>query len=124
MYKWQNQPKKRVTIKMIKGAEPNSVMVYGSAYIEHPWFNDAKINLEDDGRSTEVNFVIYRGTIEDWCIYHSLNSNLERTNYLEGKSHLSVPFETVMKFGAKLYREEIIRAVVQCTDEVFTYYRF
>lgn len=124
MYKWQDQPKKRLTIKMIKVAEPSSIILNSQAYIEHPWFNDAKINLEDDGRSTKVNFVIYRGTIEDWCIYHSLDANLERTRYLEGKNHLLIPFETVMKAGAKLYREEVIRAIVQCTDEVFQLYRY
>lgn len=123
MYKWQTQEKITLEKGHIENADPHSTMLTGTGYIEHPWFNDVVNNLEDDGRSVKVNFVIYRGGIADWCIYHSLDANLERGRCLGGFSHLARSYEDVMRHGAKPHREEIIRAIINCTDEVYGLYR-
>lgn len=120
---WKNQKRVKLTRKMVEDAKPHSTIFTGQGYIEHPWFNDAKTNLEEDGRSVLVNFVVYRGGVADWCIYHSLDANLEPARYLDGNTHLDRTFRDVAENGAKPHREEIIRALVDCDDDTFSRYR-
>lgn len=121
--KWETQLKVKLTMEDIENTTPNSIIMTGEAYIEHPWFNHAKENIDDDGRSVKVNYVIYRGGVVDWCIYHSLDANLEMADNLDGLSHLLRSFKDVMKHGAKPQREKIIRGIVDCTDDVYKLYR-
>jgi hypothetical protein len=122
-HKWQIQDKIKLTREIIEKAERNSIIYQGEGYIEHPWFNDAKNNLEDDGRSVRVKFVIYRGGIADWCIYHSLDANLEPARYLDGTTHLMRSFEDIKNHGAKLHREKIIQGLIDCDDDTLSIYR-
>lgn len=113
---------------MVAGATPNSIIYWNVGHIEHPWFSDAKPvtqggSLEDDGVSTKVTFVIYRGGIPDWCIYHSLDANLEPNDYLDGQIHLSWPEHTVASLGAKIHRIDQIKSLVECDDETLEMYR-
>ena len=121
--KWQNQKQFDLTQEMIEEAKPHSIIHSEIAYIEHPWFNNAVDNLEKDGRSVKVKFVIYRGGIVDWCIYHSLDANFIMAGYLDDKNHLEISPERIASNGAKPHREEVIRSIVNCTDEVYGLYR-
>lgn len=115
--------KELLTLQDLKNMEPNTIFAKGEGYIEHPWFNDAKINLEEDGRSVKVKWVAYRGGIHDWKIYHSLDANLERSDYLDGTNHLEVSWERILQAGAGLHNREKIRELVPCTDEALEMYR-
>lgn len=127
--KYKKQEKVELTEDMVRNAEPHSIIHEGECYIEHPWFNQAKSvseggNLEKDGRSVKVKYVIFRGGIADWCIYHSLDANLEKSDYLQGTDHLErSSYVDVKRFGGKLHREDVIRSVVECSDEVMKMYR-
>jgi len=121
---WKTQKKVRLTKKMVENAEPNSIIVSGYGYIEHPWFNDAVGNLESDGRSVLVKWVAVRGYIADWAIYHSLDASFVQEPYLDSKDHLDVSFYNVAKHGQKLYWEDLICGLVDCDEEVLKMYRF
>lgn len=127
--KWKNQDKIKLTKEDLEEADPNSVIDKGKCYIEHYWFNQAKKkdeggNLEDDNRSVLVKYVLYRGGVADWCIYHSLNANLTRSDNLQSPEHLDASFEKVMKYGGKVTNEEVIKSIVDCSEEVFKQYRY
>jgi len=121
--KWKTQKKIVLTKEMIDDAKPHSVILTGEGFIEHPWFNHATKTVEDDGVSTRVNFVIFRGGIADWCIYHSMSSNLVLADYFDDSSHLLENFDRVLNHGAKVQRDKIIKGLVVCTDEVMKMYR-
>jgi hypothetical protein len=108
---------------MLLEAKPRSIVIRGTAYIEHPWFNNAKCSLELDGRSTLVKFVVVRGGIPDWCIYHSLSAAFDKSDYLDGTKHLEVGYQHIADYGAKLYNTEVIRAIIDCDEDVFSMYR-
>lgn len=117
-----------LTTEDLDAMEPNTVFQWGETLIEHPWFNDARPankggNLEADGRSVKVNYVVLRGGIGDFKIYHSLDANLDSSKYLEGSGHLNASYDHVLKRGASLHDVETIRRIVPCTDEAFERYR-
>lgn len=114
----------KLTIKKLKEIEPNTIFASGIGLIEHPWFNDAKISLEEDGRSTKVKWVATRGFIHDWAIYHSLDANLEQSRNLDGVNHLQSTNEQIARAGAKLRDENKIKEFVPCDDEAFKMYRY
>ena len=117
-------PKKyKLTEKIIKEAYPNSIIYSGFATIEHPWFNHATKSLLSDGRSTLVKFVITRGGIEDWCIYHSLDANLCEDDYLDGLDHLRMFFMSVYNSGAKIHDRQEVERMVEFNDKVWSKYR-
>lgn len=120
--------KEPLTLDELKAMEPDTVFQWGETMIEHPWFNDATPvedggNLESDGRSVKVKYVVLRGGYHDWKIYHSLDSNLEPSPYLNSQRHLDASFEQVLRAGAGMHNEELIRSIVPCTDEAFEMYR-
>lgn len=119
---WKTQSKPfTLTKEMLESAEPNSIIYTGAGFIEHPWFNDAKTSLLSDGRSTTVNYVVYKiGTPLGWCIHHSLDSNFERASYLDGSSHLVVSYEQIARLGAKLHNKEEVLALINCDPESLT----
>jgi len=121
MYDPYEEQKNMLTLKKLKGLEPNTIFASGRGKIEHPWFNDAK-NI-DENNETEVNWVAVRGIIHDWNIYHSLDANLEPTEYFDGDTHLSATNERISDYGAKLYSKSKIREFVKCDDEAFDMYR-
>ncbi len=102
---------------------PDTMFAKGEGLIEHPWFNQARNNLEPDGRSIKVKWVAVRGCIHDWAIYHSLDANLEKSDFLDGTAHLLESWERIYKYGAKLRKEDEIKKFVPCDDEAFTLYR-
>ena len=119
--KWQNQERVPLTKEMIVEAAPHSILYEGQGYIEHPYFNQAKSvdeggNLELDGRSVLVNYVVFRGGAPDWCIYHSLNSNLTPSRYLESPEHLEFSYQRVKSDGTKLHNEAQIKALVMLQE--------
>lgn len=121
---WENQlPVLVLTQEMLDKATPHSILWQGQIFIEHPWFNNVKDYIADDGRSVMVKAVIFRGGIADWCIYHSLDANLEPADYLDGVTHLDASFERVLNAGGKVHNDKLIRTVVECSDEVFNLYR-
>ena len=125
---WQIQKRYKLTREMVEKAQPNSIIFGGECFIEHSWFNDAKKiteggNLEEDGRSVRVKFVVYRGGIADWCIYHSLDANLTDSDNLESPDHLEASFDLVARVGSKLHQEEQIKSIVDCDEETFEKYR-
>lgn len=128
-YKFKRRASKRpLTVEELEAMEPRTVFQWGKTLIEHPWFNDAKPlsdggNLEPDGRSVRVKYVVLRGGATDWKIYHSLDANLERSRYLQGNGHLLAPWGSVLRGGAGLHDEAIIRRIVPCTDEAWERYR-
>ena len=112
-----------LTVKDLEETLPNTVFAKGYGFIEHPWFNDAVNNLEPDGRSVKVKWVALRGGIADWKIYHSLDANLEKADYLDGTDHLNASWEQVLRAGAGLHNRDKIRELVPCTDEALKLYR-
>jgi len=70
-----------------------------------------------------VKFVVIRGGIHDWAIYHSLDANLEHSDYLGGVEHLDASWEQISRFGGKVHNREIIQRLVPCTDEALKMYR-
>lgn len=123
MYKWQTQTKIKLTKMMLDVAAENSILIKGTAFIPHPWFNQAKNTVDIDGQSTLVKFIVKRGVMADWCIYHSLDANLEKADNLDGNSHLSESYLVIARFGAKLYGDEAIRGIIDCDEEVMNAYR-
>lgn len=119
---------KPLTLADLEAMEYGTVFQWGETMIEHPWFNDAKLiseggNLEKDGRSVKVKYVVLRGGIADWKIYHSLDANLEPARYLDGNTHLLASYERVLRAGSGVHNEQLIRKIVPCTDEAFGRYR-
>jgi hypothetical protein len=119
---------KPLTVEELEAMEYDTVFQWGETLIEHPWFNDAKSvdeggNLEKDGRSVKVKYVVLRGGIADFKIYHSLDANLEPSDYLGGTTHLQASYERVLRAGSGVHNEELIRKIVPCTDEAFARYR-
>ena len=100
---------------------PHGIFRTAQGLITHPWFNDAHNLYNEKGERwidqdspygkaasegytlVKVNWVATRGDIADWAIYHSLDSNLEKANYLSGDEHLEFRPEYVAAHGAKLY---------------------
>lgn len=124
----ERKSKEPLTVAELEAMEPHTIFQTGEAFIEHPWFNDAKPvseggNLEPDGRSVKVKYVVLRGGIADWKIYHSLDANLEHADYLDGTDHLNASWQRICRAGAGLHNEEVIRRIVPCTDEAFGLYR-
>ena len=118
-----------LTVEKLKEMKPDTIFAYGIGLIEHPWFNEATPvseggSLEEDGRSTKVKWVAIRGNIGDWAIYHSLDANFVKADYLDGTIHLDVPNERIAKAGTKLRDKNKIKEFVPCTDEAFSKYRY
>jgi hypothetical protein len=112
-----------LTVEDLEAMEPDTIFQVGETLIEHPWFNDAKDNLEPDGRSVRVKYVVLRGGIADFKVYHSLDANLESSDYLDGTNHLNATYDSVCRYGASMHRNDDIRRIVNCTDEAFERYR-
>ena len=112
-----------LTVKKLKAMNSFTIFAKGEGLIEHPWFNDAKGNLEPDGRSVKVHWVAIRGGWHDWAIYHSLDANLEHGRYLDGTDHLKATWQQIADHGAKLRDRDKIRELVPCSDEALEMYR-
>ena len=128
MYLWQEQKRFKLTKEMVDEAEPNSIIHSGIYLVEHPWFNDAKTIkdgglLSSDGRSAGAGLVVYRGGIADWCIYDSFDANFTTADYLDDPNIVSTSPERIARSGRKQHREEMIRSIVDCSDETFEMYR-
>ncbi len=119
----QRPVKYKLTKKMIEEAYPNSIIFSGYGVITHPWFNDTKENLLSDGKSTLVKYVVARGTVADWCIYHSLDANLCSNDYLDGWDHLKAYFMSVHNSGAKIHDKKEALRLVEFGDDVWSLYR-
>lgn len=115
--------KNLLTINKLKEIEPHSIFANGEGLIIHPWYNNAKNNLVD-GRYVKIKWVAVRGEIHDWVIYHSLDANLESSNYLDGFKHLEASNEQIARLGSKLFDKFKIREFVPCDEEVMDMYRF
>lgn len=113
---------KVITLERLKELEPG-VFASGSGRIKHPWFNSAKKTVDGNGEAI-VNWVAVRGGIHDWAIYHSLDANFERAEFLDGAEHLLATDDMIEKLGAKLTNEHDIRKLVPCDDEAFAMYRY
>lgn len=97
------------------------------ALIEHPRFRDAKKisewwSLEEDWIHTKVKWVAVKWIV-DWTIYHSLDANLEYSDYLDWLNHLNASNEQIARCGAKLYNRDLIRKLVDWDDEFYKLYR-
>jgi len=112
-----------ITIKKLKSMRPDEIFASGQTEIEHPWFNDATRSLIPGTRNTLVNWIAIRGGIHDWAIYHSLDANLEKSDYLDGTDHLRVSDAMIARHGAKMRREKDIKRCVPCTEKAFDMYR-
>lgn len=118
-----------LTIKKLKEMKPDTIIARGFGYIEHPWFNDCTPvseggALEPDRRSTKVKWVAVRGGIHDWAIYHSLDANICPHEYFNCQCHLEASEERILRGGAKLRNEELIKKFVPCDKEAFEMYRY
>ncbi len=127
-YLYETQEKFKLTKEMVEKAEPESIIHSGIAYREHPWFNQAKSVedggcLEEDGRSAKMGYVIYRGFVSDWCIYHTFDANLQSADYLDDPNAKNTSPERIANHGGKLHRDMDILAVVDCNEETLELYR-
>jgi len=117
-----------LTLEKLKEMEPDTIFASGINLKEHSWFNNAKKvseggTLEEDGKSTKVKWVAIRGRIHDWAIYHSMDANITQADYFDDPQHLEASNDIIARGGAKLHKEEEIRAFVPCSDEAFSMYR-
>ena len=117
-----------ITLETLKNLSPSKIFAYGEDLIKHPWWNGTENNgayktCNEEGM-TKVKWVAIRVGIHDWAIYHSLNANFERSDFMDGNSHLNESEERIASYGAKLYDIEKIRELVPCDDEAFEMYRF
>ena len=120
-----------LTLQQLKDMVPETMFAQGEGLIIHPWFNNEPDNLVNEvgepdkhGRYVKVKWVACRGGIHDWAIYHSLDSNLEPSDYMGGFQHLEASEEQIKRGGAKLRREDEIKKFVPCDDEAFAMYRY
>ena len=121
---------KMITLQQLKDMTPDTIFASGTGLIVHPWFNSGCPNLVDEqGKPNEhghyvlVKWVAIRGYIHDWAIYHSLDANLEPSDYLGGFQHLMASDQQVADYGAKLHDRETIKRFVPCDDEALEMYR-
>ncbi len=117
-------------LQKLKEIKPNTIFLKGTGLVIHPWFNNEPENLVDEngepnkkGKYVKVKWVAIRGGIHDWAIYHSLDANLESSDYLGGFFHLISSYEDIAKYGAKLRKEEEIKKFIPCDEEAFGMYR-
>ena len=120
----------KLTVKKLKEMKPDTMFAKGTGYIPHPWFakhtykrkTGAYKTVTPEGL-TKVKWVAMRGGIHDWAVYHSLDSNFELADHLDGDSHLKVSYKNVAKWGAKLHDADLIRELIPCNDAAFAVYR-
>jgi len=120
-----------LTIENLKEMKPDTIFAKGEAMIRHPWFSSyeyakkqgAYKTVNEEGL-TKIKWLAIRGGIHDWAIYHSLDANLERADYLDGDSHLQTSWKRIARGGAKLHNEDEIKKLVHCSDEAFALYRY
>lgn len=115
---------KQLTLQDLKNMSPDTIFASGIGLIVHPWFNNAKRVLEEDGRHTKVKWVAVRGNIEDWCIYHSMDANICQANYFDCDCHLKASDEHIANSGAKLRDIDKIKLFVNPNEEALKMYRF
>ena len=113
-----------LTIEKLKEMKPNTIFASGIGLIIHPWFNNAKKVLEEDGQSTKVSWVAIRGGIYDWAIYHPMDANICQADYFDCDCHLQASEDLIARAGAKLCNENQIKNFVKCDDEAFQMYRY
>lgn len=121
--KRKNQQKFKLNKEMLKKYTIWQVIQHWTCYIEHPRFNHAKTvkewgNLEEDGRSVQVDYVIIKQHGNHRSLFHSLCSNLTHTDYLQGNDHLNLPTHMIAKAGQREYGNHI-KEIVDATDEVY-----
>jgi hypothetical protein len=71
----------------------------------------------------KVHWVACRGGIHDWAIYHSLDANIVREDYMDSVEHLSAPEWLIAKVGAKLHNMEKVKEFVNCSKGAMQMYR-
>lgn len=89
--------------------------------ITHPWFNHAKC-VDSEGKVL-VKYVVCRGYVSDWCIYHSLDANITKADYLDDGETYTTPDDIVSMYGAKLHDYQDIQNLIDVDKELLTYYR-
>ena len=119
---------KELTLYDLKSFPSNTIFASGIGLIMHPWFNDCKTIseggcLEEDHIHTKVRWVAVRGGYHNWAIYHSLDANFVKEDYLDDTKHLQISNDRIARGGAKLYKEADIRRLVPCTDGALDMYR-
>lgn len=119
-----------LTLDKLKAMKPDEIFAKGQTLILHPWFNNTNVTClnergepEARGRYCKVNWLAIRGGIHDWAIYHSLDANLEKANYLDGTSHLERSWEDIADHGAKLHNRAKIIELVEPDKEALSWYR-
>lgn len=74
------------------------------------------------GKKIMVRWVAVRGTIADWAIYHSYDSNI--TEYFGfGKKHYEASDRMIADHGAKLHDRKKIFELVPCDKDMEGTYR-
>lgn len=119
-----------LTLDKLKAMKPDEIFAKGETLMLHPWFNNTVMTClnkggepEAKGRYCKVKWVAIRGGIHDWAIYHSLDSNLEKADYLDGFSHLERSWEDIARHGAKMRYTDIIKKLVDPDEEAMSWYR-
>lgn len=119
-----------LTIQKLKDMKPNTIFARGMGWIVHPWYSPYQYERKQGAYKTvsadglvQVKWVAVRGGIHDWAIYHSLDANLEKADFLDGEKHLEASWEKIYNQGAKLHDQGVIKSFVPCDDEAFAMYR-
>ena len=88
---------KKLTLDELKEMKQGHIIKKGLGFYPEIW---------DRG---DVKWVAVRGGIEDWAIYYN---------------HARYDYESIAKFGDKVFDEKVIRKLVPCTNEAWKMYRF
>lgn len=120
----------QLTVDALEKIAPDTIFAKGTGFVRHPWFSKSCYEKKQGAYKfvsptgmTKVKWVAVRGGIADWAIYHSLDANLEQSDYLDGNVHLNASFEQIYREGAKLHDRDIIQELVPCTKEALNCYR-
>lgn len=118
----------KFNIEKFNSVPDGNIFKSGICLIEHPWFNQCKkISeggcLEEDGRSTKVKYVALKSG-NTWAIFHSLDANFVKEDYLDSSKHLLCDNNLIAKLGSKMYNQLTIKELINCDEDVFALYRF
>jgi hypothetical protein len=95
---------------------PDTIFLTGIAVIPHPWYGLSP-NYPDKVR---VKWVAIRGTVHDWAVYHSFDTNLEA--YANMPPH-KIPDRMVAGHGSKMHDEELVAQLTGADESAMALYR-
>jgi len=109
----------KLTKEILDNHKQWEIIHSGFTTIEHPRFNHAT-NCDVNNR-TVVKFVLVKMHGDYWTIYHSMDWNLEYSDYFDWYGHLLASNRMIHELGARMNEKEAFNTV-WCEDVKDLYY--